>query len=268
MVILSENQYYTNKWKHHTEITKVPEYKEYEISKENMPMYILDDDCRLCAYSYTTEHLKKYIEYITWSICRKYGDVSAKRESAKHDRIDYMFYNQRTAYWYYQLYIEMQEVYKKRFGSTYKVTPLFKEEWLNDLTKVYGPIEVKNKAYKPVRLPHPDAMYKHNKDIFKAYEKQIFKLKTSITRYRIMYMINGYLNSEFPLGAPAWYNCMRGTIYQAFNKMTRMYYKIDTNVDGVYSYFYSNDNKNWFEIKPVSMELRGLIDSIIFAREV
>ena len=268
MTILSENQYYSHKWKHHTEITQTPEYKEYPVSKENMPIYILDEDHNLCAHSLTTEHIKKYIDYIAWSMVRKYGDNSSKREAAKHDRIDYIFYNQRTAYWFCQFYLDMQTVYKKRFGSYYKVTPLFKEEWLNDFTDIYGPKTVKNKAYKPIRFPHPISMYKLNEDIFSVYEKQIFKLKNTTTHYRLMYMINGYLNSEFPLGAPAWYNCMRGTIYEAFNKMTRMYYRIDTSVEGVYAYYYSNDGKNWFEITPVSVEMRGLIDSIIFAREV
>ena len=267
MVLLSENQYYSNNWKTHLEISEYPEYKEINVSMENMPIYILDEDYRLCALSYTTEHLRKYIEYITWSICRRFGDTSVKREAGKHERIDYMFYNQRTAYWFYQLYLEMQTIHRKVFGADYKVTNLLDYKWINEFHGVSGPI-VKHKQCKPIRFPIPELIYKQNKDILEPYEKQIFRLRTPITRYRIMYMINGYLNSEFPAGAPAWYNCMRGTIYEAFNKMTRMYYKIDTSVEGVYTYYYSNNGKNWHEIKNVPLDMRGLIDSIIFAREV
>lgn len=264
-------QYKSVFWTSHVAVRSHVEYtSKLEVDKYNEPIFILDEDPVRCAQYLTTEHIKKYMEYIVYSIINHRGTETLKNkvEVNKKHRVDYMFYNQRTAYWFYSLYNEMQEIYKKRFGKYYKVTEHFKDTWINDMSGVTGPMEIKDKAHKSARLLDYKYIHKKYEDIFSCYKSTLNKAVGVISKYRVMYMILGYMNSEFPSGAPAWYSNMKTTIWKSFNKMTRLYYRIDTNIEGKYSYYYSVDDKNWIEIQNIPMELRGLIDGIIFAREV
>ena len=263
-------QYKSVMWKTHEPVNTTIDWFTSDGSLENQPLFVLDDDAKICAHYLTTEHIKKYIEYIVYSIIMFRGSDLARRKSEAElkPRVDYMFYNQRTAYWFYTLYNEMQEIYKKRFGKQYKVSEYFNPVWLFDMKKVTGPMSVKNKAHKGVRLPNDASLRKKYEIIYEPYHLTLHRIKLRTGRFRVMYMIMGYMNSEFPAGAPAWYSNMKSTIWKSFNKMTRLYYRIDTNVEGIYSYYYSVDDKNWIEIQNIPVELRGLIDGIIFAREV
>lgn len=263
-------QYKSVFWKTHEPVAITIDWFNCDNTLANQPLYILDDDAQLCAHYLTVDHIKKYIEYIVYSIIMYRGTETIKKKSkaAEQPRIDYMFYNQRTAYWFYTLYREMQEIYKKRFGRYYKVTEYFDETWLFDMNKITGPMEVKNKAHKGARLPDISGVYNKYIDIYEPYKLTLWRIRNRTGRFRAMYMIMGYLHSEFPAGAPAWYNNMKATIWKSFNKMTRLYYRIDTNIEGVYSYYYSVDDKNWIEIQNIPIEMRNLIDGIIFAREV
>ena len=110
-------------------------------------------------------------------------------------------------------------------------------------------------------------MYKLHEDIFRPYKWTHFcYMGNVLEQFRFMMMILGFLNSEFPYGAPAWYSCARVTIWKSYSKITRLFYRIDTSVEGVYHYFYSVDDNNWVEIANVPAEMRSFIDSIIFAR--
>jgi hypothetical protein len=263
-------QYKSKFWKTHEPVAVSIDYITQNFDLANQPIFILDENPKLCASYLTVHHLQQYIEYIIYSIInfRATQTIKNKVDIEKKPRVDYMFYNQRTAFWFYTLYQEMQEIYKKRFGKYYKVTEYFNEKWLFDLTRVTGPMNVKNKAHKGARLLDFPCLWNSFKDLLEPYENTLKKIRNRIGKFRVMYMLMGYLYSEFPLGAPAWYNNMKATIWNSYNKMTRLYYRIDTNIEGVYSYYYSIDNKNWTEIKNIPTELRGLIDGIIFAREV
>lgn len=263
-------QYISKMWRTHEPVAITIDWFKCDNSLENQPIFILDNDATYCAHSLITEHIKKYIEYIVYSMIMFRGTeaVINKSGASEKPRVDYMFYNQRTAYWFYTLYKEMQEIYKNRFGRYYKVSEYFRDSWLFDMNRIKGPMNVKHKAHKGARLPNDTCIREYYKDIYEPYASTIDKISARTGRFRVMYMIMGYLNSEFPSGAPAWYNNMKATIWKSFNKMTRLYYRIDTSVDGVYTYYYSVDDKNWIEIKDIPFELRGLIDGIIFAREV
>jgi len=263
-------QYISKFWQSHEPVLSKIEFVNKQADIGNQPLFVLDDDPKLCASYLTTYHIMQYIEYIVYSIivfrCNK--TTIEKADALNKPRVDYMFYNQRTAYWFYVLYTEMQEIYKKRFGKYYKVTEYFKDSWIYDMTKITGPMNVKHKAHKSARLIDFPSIQEKYTDMMSPYAHTFKSIKNRIGKFRIAYMIMGYLISEFPFGAPAWYNNMRATIWKSFNKMTRLYYRIDTSVDGVYSYYYSVDDKNWIEIKNIPVEFRSLIDGIIFAREV
>lgn len=263
-------QYYSPVWKTHYQVSQCIDYFNLEEDKYNQPIFVLDEDPKLCALALTTEHIKKYIELIVYTVINYRGTdyFIEKNNISSYPRIDYMFYNQRTANWFYDLYREMQNVYKKRFGKTYRVIEGFKPEWIGDLTRIQAPSNVTRRQYRGVRLPSEKSIFKKYENIFTNYKNVISKASNRISKFRVMYMVMGYLNSEFPSGAPAWYCCMKTTIWNSYNKMTRLYYRIDTTVDGKYSYYYSADNKNWIEIQNIPLEMRGLIDGIIFAREV
>lgn len=263
-------QYRSKFWTQHVPVRNPIEYFSLVEDKHNQPIFVLDEDPKLCAKCFTTSHIKKYIEYIVYTIINYRGTETAKRKSEVDNkfRIDYMFYNQRTTYWFYTLYNEMQEIYKKRFGKYYKVTEYFQDTWINDLQGISGPMDIKHKAHKSAKLPDYKSMHKKYEDLFSCYKSTLNKAVGATAKFRVMYMLMGYLNSEFPQGAPAWYSNMKATIWKSFNKMTRLYYRIDTNIEGKYSYYYSADDKNWIEIQNIPLELRGLIDGIIFAREV
>lgn len=263
-------QYYSKSWKQHYQVNQGIEYFTVDLNDiASQPIYVLDEDPKRCAQALTTHHIKKYIEYIVYStiVHRCLMKDVRKSGALEKPRIDYMYYSQRTAYWFYTLYKEMQSIYKTRFGKYYKVSDYFKEEWMNDLSSTVGP-DVKRRQYKRVRLPSDASIREKHIDIYCNYKWTIDKVLSRTSKFRVMYMIMGYMNNEFPNGAPIWYNCMRETIWKSFNKMTRLYYRIDTNVEGQYTYYYSVDDKNWIEIQNIPFEMRGLIDGIIFAREV
>lgn len=263
-------QYHSVMWTRHHQVMQDIEYINMDETLENQPIYVLDEDAKRCAMCFTTEHIKKYIEHIVYSTIMFRGTETIKKKSdvVNKPRVDYMYYNQRTAYWFFTLYKEMQEIHKKRFGKYYRVSEYFQDSWINNLDGVKGPKEIKLREYKAIRLPSDKSIRKKYIDIYDNYKWTIDKIKNRLGRFRVMYMIMGYLNSEFPCGAPAWYSNMKSTIWKSFNKMTRLYYRIDTNIEGIYSYYYSVDDKNWIEIPTIPFELRGLIDGIIFAREV
>lgn len=263
-------QYKSKFWKTHEPVLVSIEYVTPTVDIGNQPIFVLDEDPVLCASYLTTAHIQQYIEYIVYSIIKFRGSqtIINKSDAEEKPRVDYMFYNQRTAYWFYTLYKEMQEIYKRRFGRYYKVTEYFNELWLFNMTKITGPMNVKNRAHKSARLLDFTCIWDKYKDLLEPYENLFKKFRGRLSRFRLTYMIMGYLYSEFPFGAPAWYGNMKATIWKSFNKMTRLYYRIDTNIEGVYSYYYSVDDKNWIEIQNIPVELRGLIDGIIFAREV
>lgn len=264
-------QYKSVMWHTHWQVCKDINYFTLQSGDiANQPIFLLDEDPKLCALSLAMKHVKEYIEYITYSIIKFRGTPFVKKETDVENkpRVDYMFYNQRTAYWFYTFYNELQRIHKEKTGRYYKVTEHFKETWINDMQRVTGPMDVKRKAYKGVRLPNEKCVREKYQDIYQHYKWTIDKINSKIGRFRVMYMLLGFLNSEFPCGAPAWYNTLKATIWKSFNKMTRLYYRIDTSVEGKYSYYYSVDDKNWIEIKNIPFEMRGLIDGIIFSREV
>lgn len=256
--------------KQHYQVNQGIEYFNVDLNDiANQPLFILDEDPVRCAQALTTNHIKKYIEYIVYStiIHRASDYVIEKSGALNQPRIDYMYYSPRTAYWFYNMYEEMQRLYKARFGKAYKVSEYFKESWMFDISATAGP-SVKRKQYKRVRLPSMKSIREKYNDIYCNYKYTINKMADTISKFRVMYMIMGYTNDEFPNGAPIWYSCMKSTIWKSFSKLTRLYYRIDTNVEGTYSYYYSVDDINWIEIPNIPFSMRGLIDGIIFAREV
>ena len=259
-------QYRSIMWKSHDKVhVKIDYLHQTGDLLANQPLFIVDEDPVRLAQALTTDLIKKYIEYIVYSLIVKKGTKTAIKSSGalEKPRVDYMFFNQRTAYWFFRLYTEMQEIYKKLTGKKYRVSEHFKEEWVNNVQRIKSPAK---ESFKSIRLLAYTLLQSKYKEIYEPYKTILADTISNTSKFRIMYMVMGYLNSEFPFGAPAWYNSYKTTIWKSFNKMTRLYYRIDTSVDGVYTYYYSVDDKNWIEIKNIPPDMRGLIDGIIFAR--
>lgn len=259
-------QYVSPFWKIHPDVRFEISYQKRDYDEANQPLYIVDDVPERLAKSLPTSLLIKYMDFIAWSVIVKRAKPEIIEESGalNKPRVDYMFTNLRTTLWFFTFYNSMQEIYKSLNGRYYNPTDYLKQEWIDNYRGMRVRME---EGTGPMVLLHPDCMYKLHEDIFKPYKWTHFCYMGNIfEQFRFMLMVLGYLNNEFPYGAPAWYSCARVTIWKSYSKVTRLYYRIDTSVEGIYHYYYSVDNNNWVEIANVPAEMRSFIDSIIFAR--
>lgn len=259
-------QYISEMWKTHPDVCTDISYIKPEYDEANQPLYIIDEDPVRLAKGLPLCLLTKYMDYIAYStiVKRATPAVLEKSGALNKPRVDYMFKNQRTALWFFLLYEEMQNIYKSLNGRYYNPSEYLKPEWVDNYTKMRTSLKDGTES---ISLIHPDCMYKLHEDIFRPYKWTHFcYMGNVLEQFRFMMMVLGFLNSEFPYGAPAWYSCARITIWKSYSKITRLFYRIDTSVEGVYHYFYSVDDNNWVEIANVPAEMRSFIDSIIFAR--
>lgn len=213
-------------------------------------MYILDKDPYNSAIYLTRLHISTYIRKLEQSFIY----FNDKNYSTNEKTIIKSIIHSKENYdWFSKFYESLIEAYKSIKEYTCENNN-FKKEYLY----------TNNILFESTGLNLPCILdFDYLKYKTQPNKKYINRVQDTISKNRILYILNDYKADSFPMGMPAWYSKIGEEVYSCFSRVDRKNVKI-LAVDGNYKYYISTISDKWEEIKNVPPEIKYFINSLLY----
>lgn len=229
--------------------------------------YVLDEDPIRAARSLVIKQVAPHARRIAESLTFKYltdNDILSEATLMRYYRFKPDSFIFRTPYniiFFSSMYEELAKIYFEYSG-----TQLTKVHRFNEEDMLYNTSIATFPKNRKEELSLPDYLSSIKKK--KAFSKYNVlgtdhATNSDIELHRLMYMIDGYLLSDFPCGAPAWYSPLAREIYRKYDRLAKKTFIIQTDTEGKYRYFFEYSSGAVIEITKLE-DMRELIDSFLF----